>query len=129
MLLDTSGLLALYDQGFHGHASAVEYFQLTPQRLTHNYILAEFVALVTARGFMRAPAFQFLQEIVQQVEVVWVDTNLHTQAFAYLTARQDKQYSLCDAVSFVLMEQRGVTDALTTDRHFAQAGFVKLLQA
>ena len=73
-------------------------------------MLAEFVALVTARGFMRAPTFQFLQEIVQRLEIVWVDTNLHAQAFAYLTSRQDKQYSLCDAVSFVLMEQRGITD-------------------
>lgn len=66
---------------------------------------------------------------MQRIEVVWANTNLHTQEFAYLTVRQDKQYSLCDAVSFVLMEQRGITDALTTDRHFAQAGFVKLLQA
>ena len=78
MLLDTSGLLALHDQGFHGHASAVEYFQLATQRLTNNYVLAEFVALVTARGFMRAPTFQFLQEIVQRLEIVWVDTNLQS---------------------------------------------------
>jgi predicted nucleic acid-binding protein len=44
-----------------------------------------------------------------------------------LIARQDKSYSLWDAVSFVLMCQRGVTEALTTDRHFEQEGFVKLL--
>jgi predicted nucleic acid-binding protein len=39
----------------------------------------------------------------------------------------DKTYSLCDAVSFILMQQRGITDALTTDRHFDQAGFRRLL--
>jgi len=44
-----------------------------------------------------------------------------------LIAREDKTYSLCDAVSFVLMRQRGMTDALTTDRHFEQEGFVRLL--
>lgn len=44
-----------------------------------------------------------------------------------LSDRQDKTYSLCDAVSFVLMRQRGMTGALTTDRHFEQEGFVRLL--
>ena len=39
----------------------------------------------------------------------------------------DKTYSLCDAVSFVLMRGRGMTDALTTDRHFEQEGFRRLL--
>jgi uncharacterized protein len=45
-----------------------------------------------------------------------------------LVARQDKTYSLCDAVSFVLMRQRSITEALTTDRHFEQEGFIRLLQ-
>jgi predicted nucleic acid-binding protein len=42
-------------------------------------------------------------------------------------ARPDKQWSLTDCISFVLMEQRGITEALTADRHFEQAGFVALL--
>jgi predicted nucleic acid-binding protein len=45
-----------------------------------------------------------------------------------LQSRLDKDWSLCDAVSFVLMQQRGVTEALTTDHHFEQAGFVRLLE-
>lgn len=46
-----------------------------------------------------------------------------------LQNRQDKTYSLCDAVSFVLMRQRGISESLTTDRHFEQEGFVRLLQS
>lgn len=46
-----------------------------------------------------------------------------------LIDRQDKTYSLCDAVSSVLTRRRGTTDALTTDRHFEPEGFVKLLQS
>jgi len=42
--------------------------------------------------------------------------------------RLDKTYSLCDAVSFVLMRQYGYTEALTTDHHFEQEGFHRLLQ-
>ncbi len=40
----------------------------------------------------------------------------------------DKTYSLCDAVSFVLMRLEGITEALTTDHHFEQEGFVRLLK-
>jgi predicted nucleic acid-binding protein len=60
--------------------------------------------------------------------MVWVDEQLHQTAMQLLIDRQDKTYSLCDAVSFILMRQRGVTESLTTDRHFQQEGFVRLLQ-
>ncbi len=59
----------------------------------------------------------------------WVDEQLHREAMQLLIERQDKTYSLCDAVSFVLMRQCGITEALTTDRHFEQESFVKLLQS
>ncbi len=45
-----------------------------------------------------------------------------------LVARADKEWSLVDCASFVVMQQRGLTEALTTDRHFEQAGFVRLLK-
>ena len=62
------------------------------------------------------------------VEVVWVDEALHRRAQAYLEQRLDKRYSLCDAVSFMLMQERGLWDALTTDHHFEQAGLQTLLR-
>lgn len=62
------------------------------------------------------------------IETVWIDESLNREAVELLIARPDKSYSLCDAVSFVLMRQRGITKALTTDRHFEQEGFVRLLQ-
>jgi uncharacterized protein len=60
-------------------------------------------------------------------ETVWVDEALHREALALLIARQDQTSSLCDAVSFVLMRQRHLTEALTTDRHVEQEGFQRLL--
>ena len=56
-----------------------------------------------------------------------LDRDLHCEAHDLLTARPDKNYSLCDAVSFILMRRLGITEALTTDHHFTQEGFIRLL--
>ena len=98
-------------------------------RLTHSYALAEFVALAQVRRLPRVPALTFMMDLGHNpdIDTLWVDEGLHRAVMALLLARRDKTYSLCDAVSFVLMRQRQVTETLTTDRHFAQEGFQRLL--
>ena len=59
--------------------------------------------------------------------MIYVDDRLHHAALTLLGERLDKSWSLCDAVSFVIMQEHGLMEALTTDRHFEQAGFVRLL--
>jgi len=74
-------------------------------------------------------ALTFVSDLVENPDIatVWVDEALHREAMALLLGRPDKTYSLCDAVSFILMRQRGIPEALTTDRHFEQEGFQRLL--
>lgn len=129
MLLDTSGLLCLQYQSEPSHKQAYDLYKNTNIRLVHNYILAEYVALANARRFPRLAALTFIADLLENpdIETVWVDELLHREAVSLLIARQDKSYSLCDAVSFILMHQRGITEALTTDRHFEQEGFRRLL--
>jgi predicted nucleic acid-binding protein len=129
MLLDTSGLLCLHHGAEAQHAMAVELFDAAPYKLTHSYVLAEFVALAAARGLPRAATLVFVADLQDspEVTVVYVDEALHRAGLSMLQQRLDKTWSLCDAVSFVLMRRHGITEGLTTDRHFEQAGFVRLL--
>lgn len=62
------------------------------------------------------------------VEVVPQTSLQFLAAFEHYRAMADKEWSLTDCASFVLMRERGVTEALAHDHHFEQAGFVALLR-
>ena len=129
MLLDTSGLLCYLDGTDTRHQKAAALFDISPTLFTHSYVLAEFVPLCQVRGLNRKISLEFVTRLMRNalVEIVWADEKLHREAMNLLHARMDKTYSLCDAVSFILMRERGIADALTTDKHFEQEGFVRLL--
>jgi uncharacterized protein len=130
MLLDTSGLFCWHHRDEAQSDDAQTLFEAAGPKLTHSFVLAEFVALTHARGLPRPETLNFLAALLDhpEVEVVWVGPALYAEAIRLLEARLDKSYSLCDAVSFVLMRQRGFQDALTTDRHSKQEGFRPLLK-
>jgi predicted nucleic acid-binding protein len=130
VLLDTSGLLCYLDRSDARHGDAIALFRSAPVRLTHSYVLSELIPLCEARRVPRSRALVFMHDLLDSphVEVVWVEQSAHRAAMALLEERPDKTYSICDAVSFLLMRQRGITGALTTDRHFEREGFVRLLK-
>ena len=130
MFLDTSGLLCFLDRRDRRHTQAIQLYQNARLRLTSNYVLAEYAALAQTRGLPRQQILDFSKAILAdvEVEITWVEERLHQQAVDLLIGRADKTYSLCDAVSFVLMRERGIVEALTTDKHFEQEGFVRLLK-
>lgn len=130
LFLDTSGLFMLFNQKQSQHLLARDYFEIATRRFTHSYVLSEFVALALARNLPRIASLAFIQKIAthKAVQIEWVTHDLHHQALNLLQLQLDKSYSLCDAVSFVWMKQMEIRDALTTDHHFSQAGFVRLLE-
>jgi uncharacterized protein len=129
MLLDTAGLLCLLHQAEPFHLEAWRAYDAARVRLTHNLVLAEFVALAQARRLPRPKVLAFVADLVANpdIETMWVGESLHQKAMDLLFARPDKTYSLCDGVSFVSMRERGIQEALTTDHHFEQEGFRRLL--
>lgn len=130
MFLDTHGLFCILHHVERHHAQAVaHYLSAASVRFTHSLVIAELVALCQARGVSRLELLSYIQDLLlnPDVETVWVDKQLQLDALNLLHSRFDKTYSLCDAVSFVLMRRRGINEALTNDRHFEQEGFMRLL--
>jgi len=129
MLIDTSGFLCVLDNRDRRHQDAFAIYRSAATRLTHNYVIAELIPLAITRKFSRARTLEFLVELMNdpQITIIWTDDLMTEKALRLLSERNDKSWSLCDAVRFVLMDEFGLTDALTTDHHFEQAGFVRLL--
>jgi predicted nucleic acid-binding protein len=135
LFADTSGWGNLVDptQPFHAVAAALYRSERQEGRklITTNYILLELVALLTnPLRIPRPTTVAFLEGLKTSptVEVVHVNASLDEEAWQLLRARPDKEWSLVDWASFVLMRQRGLQEALTTDHHFEQAGFSRLLK-
>lgn len=97
--------------------------------VTTNYIITELVALLSSRYHL--PRRQVITainalKIDTAVEIVHIERSIDDEAWALLEARLDKKWSLVDASSFVVMRRFGITQALTTDHHFTQAGFIQV---
>lgn len=63
-----------------------------------------------------------------KVEIVPVSEQLYKRAFRLYRDRPDKEWGITDCISFIVMQDRGIIEALTTDEHFQQAGFRALLR-
>ena len=130
---DTSGWASFFIKTDPSHAKAFELMTLWQQQNRHvvttNYVLSELVALFTRSRVLRTRALDSIETIRSNplVEIIHVDLSLDAAAWELLENRLDKVWSLVDAASFVVMKNRGITEALTTDHHFEQAGFTRLL--
>jgi uncharacterized protein len=61
------------------------------------------------------------------VEIVSLTPELYSKAFNLYKSRPDKEWGLIDCISFVVMEERGIKEALTCDEHFEQVGYRAML--
>ena len=133
MFADTSGWISSFINSEPYHAKAASLVtqcqQQNLQIVTTNYVLSELIILFTRFRVQRSKVLTYIRAIRDStwIEVVHIDEKLDDQAWKLLEARLDKTWSLVDCASFVVMNERNLTDALTTDRHFEQAGFVRLL--
>ncbi len=130
---DTAGLGALLADSEPRHEAAGRLvralFAHNGRLVTTNPIICELTALAHRLRIPHHSLVAFVDGLTAspQVDLIHIDPELQTEAWNLLKSRPDKTWSLVDCASFVVMQQRGLTEALTSDHHFVQAGFTALL--
>lgn len=132
--LDASYAIALASPKDQCHIRAVELAET---------IRAERIALVTTRAILleignalskrrfRVAGVVLLEALENDsnVTILPVSDELFNRAFQLYKGRPDKEWGLTDCISFVVMRERGIVSALTTDNDFRQAGFQVLINS
>ncbi len=128
--IDTSFLLAMVLEPDAHHERALTWRKrVQPPFLTTDYVLIEFLdALVQIRFRPRAVRTVESLQSDRNVRIVPADAALFAEALRLFKTYDDKTWSLTDCSSFVVMRREGITDALTSDHDFEQAGFRALLR-
>ncbi len=130
-LLDTAYVLALLNTRDQYHQEAVALFphvRAASEVWITEAILVE-VGNALARS-QRAAASSFIAQCyaTPNIRVVPVDTSLLQRAVDLYRSRADKSWGLTDCISFIVMQDHGLSDAFTTDTHFEQAGVRAVLR-
>lgn len=127
---DTLYWLAVFVPGDEWAESAGAVDLSDASLITTEEVLSEFLIAVCARGdHARRLACPLVRAILsdQAIEVVVQSHESFLAALALYERRPDKEYSLVDCISMNVMRQKRGQEILTHDRHFAQEGFVRLL--
>lgn len=130
--VDTSFWISLLEAGDDHHSRALSW---------EHHVVSSHASLVTsepvlweALNYFSAPAAR--QRGLQlyrgaharrEISVEGFDPDLCEAAIQLYSSRADKEWGVVDCFSFELMRIRGITEALTADHHFEQAGFTALL--
>ena len=128
--VETYYLLALVNTKDKGHKLAIQHSRGLDSRLiTTTWVLVEFADALRSVDF-RVRAAKFLRGFEHQpfVEMVPPTREQFDRALDRFQNRADKAWSLIDCLSFLLMEERGIAEALTADHQFEQAGFRALMR-
>ncbi len=130
VFVDTSYLLALEITNDQHHQTAIRHWQgvvtALPRLVMTSYVFDEVVTIFNSRR-QHAKAIQVGNNLLQSpsVQFIHVDTTLFYEGWVYFQRHQDKDYSLTDCISFVVMQKLGLRTAFAFDQHFVQAGFTK----
>ena len=128
VLWDSSAILALLDADDADHKRAVAIArQIASQRLPSfitNYIEVEAHALLL-RKLGRALAREWL--LTGGLPVIRALVEEEDRAREMIARHSDKDWSLCDAISFAVLDARRIRRAFTFDRHFLQYGRIEIL--
>ena len=132
LFLDTVFVIGLLNPNDQHHGKAKELF---PRFRAAGEVWTTDAILVEIGNGLRAiqhrqTAVRFIQQCFtnSRMRIVPVTTDLLKRALNLYESHEDKTWGLTDCISFVVMDDETLTDAITTDGHFQQAGFRALMQ-
>lgn len=128
--LDTAYVLALLNPNdtYHKQAKALlPSIQSAQEVWITEAVLIEIGNALARSDRSAAVAFINSCYVTPNVRVVPVGSPLLKRAIDFYNNREDKEWGLTDCISFIVMEDYGLMEALTTDEYFQQAGFHALL--
>jgi uncharacterized protein len=127
---DTSYYVALLLKNDSRHTRAVELtVASTAPVVTTSWVLSELGSFLSP-----LPTRQLFVDLVKDLQsdsgVMVVDADMiqFNSGLEIYAGRPDKAWSLVDCISFLVMRERGLSNAWTTDHHFEQAGFHAMLK-
>jgi predicted nucleic acid-binding protein len=125
VFVDTFALIAWLNPRDDAHAVVAAYLDgFAGRLLTTEWVLMELADALSAPA-ARSTAVDFLQAVRADplFDIVGYVPTVYHAGFDLFAARPDKAWSLTDCISFGVMTERGLSEALTADHHFEQAGF------
>ena len=133
VFLDTAYAISLSSEQDNLHELALQIADELEEKhtaiVTTQAILLEIGNALSKQRFRHA-AVTLLQALESDpsVEIVPFSQELYVRAFALFSNRTDKDWGLIDCVSFIVMQDYGITQALTIDDYYSQAGFQVLMR-
>lgn len=133
IFIDTSGFFALLVRSDPGHRAADSLLRKSEggkrRFCTTDYVLDETATLLSARGSRHLAETLF--EIVlgaSVCSVIWMDSERFSATQRFFAKHADHPWSFTDCFSFMVMKELKLSEALTKDRNFKEAGFSPLLK-
>ena len=129
IFIHTLFIIALINPRDQYHAKATE---IAAKYENHLFLVSDAVLLEIGNGLARNYKEEAIEVIEgffdsEEVEIVRLTPELFERAFELYKKYKDKEWGMIDCISFVVMTDAGISQALTFDQHFEQAGFEALM--
>ena len=133
VFLDTTFAIALsapQDRLHHRAVQLADILETAGTRLVTTQAVMLEIGNILSKQPLRHAAVMLLNALAadSRVEIVPLSQQLYDRAFQLYCDRSEKEWKFIDCVSFIVMQYRGITESLTANEHFQQAGFRELLR-
>lgn len=133
LFLDTSFAISLASKNDEMHSRAISLAKGFTKK-KNLIVTSQAVLLEIGNSLARKHSRQFCVRYLEDLRsdaftlIVSLTDEIYDRAFDLFSKRSDKEWGMVDCISFIIMADRKISDALTADEHFIQAGFRALLR-